>query len=85
MKRFCECRQAMVHDLSSCIGCEDGPERETPAFMEGPGDITCPPDVPEDVWEIALRDAVEAVSLIKPIAEIIAQAILEDRKRRAGP
>lgn len=81
MKRFCECRQAMVYDLGACIGCDDRPEQPAP-FMDTPGDITCPADVPADVWEIALRDAIEAVALTKPIAELIAQGILADRKRR---
>lgn len=84
MKRFCECRQAMVHSIGSCIGCEDRQQLDPAPFMDTPGDITCPPDVPADVWEIALRDAVEAVALTKPIAEIVAQAIIEDRKRRAA-
>src|SRR5690606_13626236 len=78
MKRFCECRQAMVYILGACIGCEDRPE--PPPFMDTPGDITCPPDVPPEVWDIALRAAVEAVAITKPIADIVAQAIIDDRK-----
>lgn len=83
MKRYCECRGEMVHSLGACIGCEDKPEPfEAVPFMDTPGDIKCPADVPADVWEIALREAVEAVVLTKPIAEIVAQAIIADRKRR---
>lgn len=85
MKRYCECRGAMVHSLGACIGCEDKPEPFEPApFMDTTGDITCPADVPADVWEIALRDAVEASVLVKPLAEVIAQAILADRRRRGA-
>lgn len=84
MKRFCECRQAMVHDIGACVGCDDGPERETRAFMDVRGDTTCPEDIPADVWDIALRDAIEAVGITKPIAEIVAQAIVAERERCAG-
>lgn len=75
----------MVHDLSACIGCSDQPEPLVEApFMDTPGDITRPADVPPEVWEIAMRAAVEAVAITKPIASIIAQAIIDDRNRRGS-